>query len=58
MAAEKKTYEINQAFVGSTVTVFPSIDGVFQSANGYDYVITKELPDKVLEYLLTSVIRQ
>jgi hypothetical protein len=52
MAAEKKTYEINPKFIGSTVSVFPSIDGVFQNAGGYDYVITKELPDKVFEYLV------
>jgi len=50
--AEKKTYEINPKFVGSTVTVYPSIDGVFQNAAGFDYVISKELPDKVLEYLV------
>ena len=52
MATDKKTYEINPKFFGSTVTVFPSIDGKFENAGGFDYVITKDLPEKVLEYLV------
>jgi len=50
--ADTKTYTINPAFEGATVTVYPSIDGVFQNQAGYDYVITKDLPKKVLEYLV------
>ena len=48
----EKTYTIDPKYIGSTVTVYPSIDGVFQNANGFDYVIEKNLPKKVLEYLV------
>lgn len=50
--ADKKTFDIDQKFIGSTVTVYPSIDGIFQNANGYDYVLTKDTDPKVLEYLV------
>lgn len=50
--ADSKTYEINPLFIGSTVTVFPAIDGAFQSQLGYDYVITKDMEKKILQYLV------
>jgi len=50
--AEKKTYEINPKFKGSTVTIYPSIDGKFENAKGYDYVISEDMPEKVLTYLI------
>lgn len=46
-----KTFEINPAFLGSTVTVFPSKD-VFLGSQPCDYIITKDLEKKVLEYLI------
>ena len=48
----EKIYIIDPKFIGSTVTVFPSIDGIYQNPQGFDYVIAKELPAKVLEYLV------
>ena len=50
--AETKTYEVNPKFIGSLVTIYPSIDGIFQSQSGYDYVITKDMEKKVLQYLV------
>jgi len=46
-----KTFIINPAFEGSTVTVFPSKD-VFIGSQPVDYIITKDLEKKVLEYLV------
>ncbi len=54
MADEKKTatYELSdKKWEGSIVTVYPSIDGIFQNAGGYDYVLTNDTPQKVLQYL-------
>jgi hypothetical protein len=48
----EKTYTLNPAFIGATVTVYPSIDGIYQNPQGFDYVIAKDLPTKVLEYLV------
>lgn len=50
MANDK--YNIDPRFIGSTVTVYPSIDGVFQSAQGYDYVISPDMEPKILQYLV------
>jgi hypothetical protein len=47
-----KTYIIDPKFIGSTVTVYPSIDGIYQNPQGFDYVIAKDLPTNVLEYLV------
>ncbi len=46
------TYELSdKKWEGSIVTVYPSIDGIFQNAGGYDYVLTNDTPQKVLQYL-------
>ena len=46
------TYELSdKKWEGSIVTVYPSIDGIFQNAQGYDYTLTNETPQKVLTYL-------
>ena len=50
--AEKKKYTIDPRFIGSTVSVYPSIDGVFQNAQGYDYVLKQDTEEKVLQYLV------
>ncbi len=47
----EKTYEINPAFIGSTVSIFPSKD-IFMGSQPVDYIITKDLEKKVLEYLV------
>lgn len=50
MAADKFT--IDPRFIGSTVTCYPSTDGHFENAQGYDYVISKDMPEKILQYLV------
>ena len=46
------TYELaDKKWEGSIVTVYPSIDGIFQNACGYDYTLTPDTPQKVLTYL-------
>lgn len=50
--AETKTYEVNQVFIGSVVSIYPSIDGIFENQRGYDYVIEKNMDKKVMQYLI------
>jgi len=46
------TYELSEKkWEGSIVTVYPSIDGIFQNAQGYDYALSNDTPQKVLQYL-------
>lgn len=52
--AEKQTvtYELSdKKWEGSVVSVYPSVDGVFQNAGGYSYTLTPDTPQKVLQYL-------
>lgn len=50
--ATSTTYELSdKKWIGSLVTVYPNIDGVFQNAGGFDFVLTLETPQKVLQYL-------
>lgn len=46
------TYELSdKKWEGSLVTVYPSIDGIFQNAGGYSYTLKPDTPQKVLQYL-------
>jgi len=49
--ADTKNYTIDPSFIGSTVTVYPSKD-VFLGSQPVDYIITKDMEKKVLEYLV------
>lgn len=54
MADDKKTvtYELtDKKWIGSLVTTYPSVEGVFQNAGGFDFVLTPETPQKVFQYL-------
>lgn len=46
------TYELSdKKWIGSVVSMFPSIDGKFQSAGGYDVTLSADTDQKTLTYL-------
>jgi len=50
--ATTATYELSdKKWINSVVTVYPSVEGIFQSAGGFDFVLTPETPQKILQYL-------